>query len=116
MDEMIQASIDVVIDPYPEGGSFRVKFPNGEWDLLSVDELENYSLPVPGPVWSLGWVDADGKPVLQDLYREDVEGLADCIDELASIGEFVDSGFRNINNPARMLAKALRSSVGDICE
>lgn len=29
--------------------------------------------PVPSPPWSLGWVDADGNPVLNDLSREQIE-------------------------------------------
>lgn len=38
----------------------------------------------PSPPWSLGWVDADGNPVLDDLSRDDVEGLAQAIHQTST--------------------------------
>jgi len=101
----------VEIDSVSEGGAFRVKFPNGRWETLTAEELPEYGLPVPQPPWSLGWVDAEGNPVLDDLTYADVESLANCIKELASIGEFVDSNLRRLNVQALAIAAAFQDSM-----
>ena len=81
----IKASIEVEIDPTPDDlGRFEVHWPNGNRTWPTAENLTALGLPVPSPPWSLGWVDADGSPVLDDLSRDDVEGLAQAIHQTST--------------------------------
>lgn len=85
MAEPIKASIEVEIDPTPdEIGCYRVTYPDGSTVRWGLNGFRSNRIPVPSPPWSLGWVDADGNPVLDDLSRDDVEGLAQAIHQTST--------------------------------
>ncbi len=109
MADPIKASIEVEIDPTPEEVLVRVERMDGDVLLVDADGYEiavlteetfNRAMVTPPVPWSLGWVDADGNPVLNDLSRDDVEGFCQWVDD-----------DRYVSHAISALARALRKQL-----
>jgi len=67
------------------------------------EETFNRAMVTPPVPWSLGWVDADGNPVLNDLSRDDVEAYVRSWADLSTGG--------TIGATSKTLARALRAAL-----
>ena len=47
--------------------------------------------PDDGQLWSLGWTDANGEPVLTDLSRDDIEGFCEWVEDDRYVSHAISS-------------------------
>jgi hypothetical protein len=111
----IKASIEVEIDPTPEEVLVRVERMDGDVLLVDADGYEiavlteetfNRAMVTPPVPWSLGWVDADGNPVLNDLSREGLSWFLSYMERLIDLGEF-----DTYRETAERITRALRKQL-----